>query len=264
MPSTAMAWSARSTEGYLLRVRERAGRWRAELVDPETGRRVRALRIVMVRVTFSVDTKKGKEPPTVEITVCTNVPPMPRREQRRVERRIVNAVVKLLWVLFDIRKDTKYLPGWLEREVLEVVPFAYKSMRDIEELRREWPRARLTAYYGAEGREVPVLSLGVVSERRLDRAILRADRLLREMGLRVMGRPRGEYFASEDVIKIGVEYGPPSRECPRFPYVSVRLHLRSPKGREREWRATIYVRGRIVVDVLRRLGIRLERGETGE
>ena len=261
-----MAWSARSTEGTVLRVRERRGRWRAELVDPETGRRLRSLRMIMVRVTFSIDTERGHEPPTVEITVCTNVPPMPRREQRRVEGRVVNAVVKLLWILFDLWKDAHALPPDALKPLVELVPFAFKPMSEIGELRREWPRARLETRV-VEGAEVPyALSIGVVSERRLDRAILLADRLLREVGRRAMGRPREEYFASQDVIKIGVEYGPPARECPRFPYVRVTLHLRRPERREREWRATIYVRPRVVINVLRRLGIRLERGgvEAGE
>jgi hypothetical protein len=281
-----MSWRARTTEGYRLEVHRRRGRWVADVVEPETGVRLRRLRAVMVRVTFSIETEKGKEPPTVEVTVCTNVPAGPRRWMRWVERRVVNAVVKLLYILFDLKKDLSLLGGELrvraEAELRGLVPFALKTVAMFGELRGEWPRARLEereVEVEGERRTVYVLRLGVASERRLDRAIWRLDRHLRGVGATAMGRPREEYFASQDVIKIGVEYGEPTARCPRWPYVRVHLHLKAYESeggrrrrgkeeryvrREREWILTLYIRRRVVYDVLRRLGVRLEWGERGE
>lgn len=262
-----MSWSAKDINGYDLRVHRHRGRWVADIVDPDTGTRLKRLRIILDRVTFSIETDKGKEPPAVEITVCTNLPAASKRETERMERRIVNAVVKLLWVMFDIRKDTFRLTTEQENEVASIVPFAYGRM-DL------WPSAKWVKRR-RKGKEIDTLYLGVISERRLDRAIWRVDHYLRQLvpPRRAMdrvgerGEKEGKYFTSEHVIKIGVEYGEPDRKCPRWPYVYVRIDMKAYQGkgkgkrgkgevvRERHWELYLYIRDRLRYDVLKRLGV---------
>jgi hypothetical protein len=271
-----VSWRARGTDGRILEFSydPRRRRWGAWLVDPETGRRLRALRVVMVSVTFSVETRAGKEPPVVEITACTNVPPMSRRARDRVVRRVANAVVKLLWLMFDLRKEAAPLPQDAYAALERVVPFALLSIHD-ERLRGLWPQYRYREVEAA-GRRYYEVHLGVMSERRMDRALWLADQLLRTIGRRLLWRCReevvegrvvrdcGEYFAHQSVIKVGVEVGPREPRCPRWPYVRVYMHLRNVKEgvvvRERAWVATILIRRRTPYDMLRRLGIELEMG----
>jgi len=186
-------WRRITTEGYEIVTfyNPRENRWVTMLRDPKTKRFIKRLKGIEIKITFSIETGKGNEPLTVEITASTSIPSMSERRLRYWIRRIVNMAIKLIYLYFDVEKD-----------------LAGKATRYADYI-----RYRVHSFRAAR----------VTSERTADWLIRR----LIELG--AFMRPLNEYFTHEAFIKIGIEYTEPKAGV-MLPYVRYYIEKKGRRG----------------------------------
>jgi len=183
------------------------------------------LKVVEFRITFSVETKRSHGKPVIvmaEVTAST----LCRRFGAIRRYRVVNACLKLFWIIFDAFKDiTK------DKRVLVGSEIYDNLMRRIRFVQRRAKRIR---------------------EEFLDRII---SDMIKYMGSFV--RPREEYFTHQSIIKIGIEELAPSEEVPRYSRVKVVVEKKEPSYYRRE--CTIRISRKTAIDMLELLGMRIRR-----
>jgi len=143
---------------------------------------------LMLRLTFSIETGKGHEPFECEVT-CESILPTTDEAQRGYYlRRIVNAVIKYFWVVFDSFKDIRPAKGIAEGSPME--------------------RALKWAIWLQKYADP-------IEEENVDMFL----ELMMKLG--AFQRDLDEYVTHEAVITIGVEYEATIRTQPAYPNVDV-------------------------------------------
>lgn len=158
---------------------------------------IRAYRIIL---TFSIETGEGHEPFYAEVTCDTVISAeIPEEKQREMINRIINAVIKLFWIVFDAFKcvmdDRKTIWGQTEYDAI---------------LKR-------VIYFQKYATTVFEYAMDNLLKRLIDHGCLT--------------RPPEEYVTRQAILKIGVEYHfAPEKAVPEYPMV----HVLIEKGRSKE------------------------------
>jgi len=153
------------------------------------GRRWIKLEILRIILTFSIETGGGKEPLYCEVTADTSISGLLSREKvKEIAMRIVNAVLKLFYVVFDVNKDFP---------------------KDLWEIYRE---------IGSRIKHVRALlkKQGTIHESLLDFILTGIEHVTG-----VLTRPFEEYAVTMKILKIGVEYA----EAKQIVYPRVRVQI---------------------------------------
>ena len=148
---------------------------------------IEKLKYLRIYMTFSIETGSGHEPFMAEVTCNTVVPPdLTEAERKEKERRIVNGVLKLFFILFDWNKIVyKGDPDELWRALYYLRDYA----RPVYESQRP-PRLGLDEF----------LMLPIIQRR-------------------IRSRSPDEFVTRESVITIGVEYESTPSLYPEYPEV---------------------------------------------
>jgi hypothetical protein len=183
------------------------------------------LKVFEFRITFSIETERshGKNIVTVaEVTAST----LCRRLGAIRRHRIVNACLKLFWIIFDAFKDlTK------DKRILVGSEIYDDLMRRVRFVQRRAKRIR---------------------EEYLDKII---SDMIRYMGSFV--RPREEYFTHQSIIKIGIEELAPSEDIPKYPRVKILIEKKEPSYYSRE--LTVRISRKTAIDILELLEMRMRK-----
>ncbi len=141
-------------------------------------------------VTFSIETGTGHEPLYAEVTCDTVI----GLDETVALDRILNAVIKLFWIMFDVQKalkDIEYLKD-TSKEAKEIYDFVVKRKIYFQKYATEIYEAAMD---------------------NLLKIIIELDGIARDSE---------EYVTCQAIIKIGVEYYPaPEGAKPRYPDVHV-------------------------------------------
>ena len=194
----------------------------------ELKRIVPPYKFLRVVVTFSIETGTGHEPFYAEVTCDTVI----KAEEIAATDRIMNAVIKLFWILFDIQKALKDLE-WLKespkREEKEIYDFIVK--------RKEFFQKYATEIY--------------------EEAM---DNLLKVIiKLEGIARDPEEYVTCQAIIKIGVEYYPAPEDAePKYPKVHVLIEKGTSAEAKGDWviERTLLMAAETEVDMLTILDMR--------
>ena len=162
----------------------------------------RFLRIV---ITFSIETGRGHEPFYAEVTCDTVV----SVEEAVAVDRIVNATIKLFWIMFDIQKalyDLSWLKDSEKKEEKEIYDFIVKRKEFFQKYAEE------------------------IYEEAMDnllKVIIKLEGLARDLE---------EYVTCKAIIKIGIEYYPAPEEAePKYPHVHVLIEKGTSVETKGQW-----------------------------
>ena len=185
------------------------------------------LRIV---ITFSIETGRGHEPFYAEVTCDTVV----GAEETVAVDRIVNATIKLFWIMFDVQKAL-YDLGWLKvsekKEETEIYDFMVKRKIFFQKYAEE------------------------IYEEAMDnllKVIIKLEGLARD--------PE-EYVSCQAIIKIGVEYYPSPEEAePKYPKVHVLIEKGTSAETKGQWtiERVLLIAPETEIDILKLLAMRYE------
>jgi hypothetical protein len=187
-------------------------------------------RYLRIQITFSIDTKRGHQPFYAEVTCDSVIRAEDEPKLREIIGRIVNAALKLFFVLFDYAKCLFDIRGTaiydaVERRIRSIIHRA-KTGGGVKEDELDWIISNLAAYGGLD-------------------------------------RPREEYVTHQAIIKIGVEAPMPAPEEaePKYPEVHVLIE-KGMSSEEIAKTAELYliVSDRTEEDMARRLGMEIEYG----
>ena len=185
------------------------------------------LRVV---ITFSIETGKGHEPFYAEVTCDTVI----GAEEPAAVDRIVNAVIKMFWIMFDVQKalyDLSWLKDSKKKEETEIYDFIVKRKEFFQK-------------YAEEIYEYAMDNLLKV--------IIKLEGLTRD---------REEYVTCQAIIKIGVEYYPAPKEAePKYPHVHVLIEKGTSAETKGQWtiERMLLIAPETEVDMLRILDMRYE------
>lgn len=189
-------YAIRSLQGWQTRDQKRIEELK-KLVPP--------IEYLRVTITFSIETGEGHSPFYAEVTCDTVIPRyISYTEQRERIQRIINAVIKLFWIIFDsfkeITKDVKVIWGVNEyNDILKTAIFFQKYADEVQESAMDNLINRLIAH-GA------------------------------------LKRAPDEYVTRQSLIKIGVEFHYASMGAePSYPRVHVLIEKGADKATLGEW-----------------------------
>ena len=191
-----LVYAIRALRGWQTRDRKEIEKLK-RLIPP-----IKALKLTL---TFSIETGRGNEPFYAEVTCNTIIPAETTREQEReIVDRIVNAVVKLFWILFDTWKDiTK------DKRAL----WGAKVYNDL---------VKRAVYFQKYAKKI--------YEEAMDNFL---KKLMELGGLK---RDPEEYVTTQAILKIGLEVHPASPEDePKYPTVHVLIEKGRSAQTKGEW-----------------------------
>lgn len=215
-------YSVRALEGWQTRDRELIADLK-KVIPP-----IENLRIIL---TFSIETGTGHEPFFAEVTCDTVIPAaMPREIQTEVVNRIVNAVVKLFWIMFDVQK------ALYDMEIM--------GLKGTEPYNFIVKRKQFFQKYATEIFEASM------------------DNLLKAIiEMKALQRSRDEYVTKQAILKIGVEYmiAPKGAE-PLYPIVDVLIEKGKNAETKGEWviKRKIQIAPTIDLDMMKLLEMKTE------
>ena len=183
-------------------------------------------KFLRVIITFSIETGEGHEPFYAEVTCDTVI----SRGERAPVDRLINATIKLFWIMFDIQKAL-YDLRWLKEEDKE----AYDALVKRKEFFQK---------YATEIYEYAMDNL-----------------LKRIIELNAFIRDPDEYVTTQAVIKIGVEYLPAPKEAePKYPRVHILIEKGKDRGTKGEWtiERMLLIADETDVDIMKILEMRYE------
>ena len=185
------------------------------------------LRVV---ITFSIETGEGHEPFYAEVTCDTVV----GAEETAAVDRIVNATIKLFWIMFDVQKalyDLSWLKESEKKEEKEIYDFIVKRKMFFQKYAEE------IYEYAMDNLLSVIIKLG---------------------GLE---RSREEYVTCQAIIKIGIEYYPAPEEAePKYPKVHILIEKGTSVETKGEWtiERVLLIADETEIDIMRILGMRYE------
>ena len=196
-------YAIRALRGWQTRDREEIEKLK-KLIPP-----IKALKLT---ITFSIETGRGHEPFYAEVTCQTIISAdTPREQETEIVDRIVNAVIKLFWVLFDIQKalyDLEHLKGTSE--------YDYMVKRKMQ----------FQKYFKK------------IYEEAIDNLL----KMIKNKG--GLKRDPEEYVTTQAIIKIGLEVHPASPEDePKYPTVNVLIE----KGRSEETKGEWIIEKQLII-----------------
>lgn len=154
-----------------------------------------------VSITFTIETGTGHELFYAEVTCDTVIP----RTEEVASDRIINAVIKLFWIMFDIQK----------------------ALLDIEWLKDKDPKTYDKIVKRKEFFQKYATEIFEYAMDNLLRAIIK---------LGGIERSKDEYVTKQAIIKIGVEYFPaPDEAEPKYPKVHVLIEKGTSAETKGEW-----------------------------
>ena len=160
------------------------------------------LRVV---ITFSIETGEGHEPFYAEVTCDTVV----GAEETVAVDRVVNATIKLFWIMFDVQKalyDLSWLKESEKKEEKEIYDFIVKRKIFFQKYAEE------------------------IYEEAMDNLLS----VIIELG--GLERSGEEYITCQAIIKIGMEYFPAPEEAePKYPYVHVLIEKGTSAETKGQW-----------------------------
>lgn len=154
-----------------------------------------------ISLTFSIETGMGHEPFYAEVT-CDTV--IGLKEPEHTDR-VMNATIKLFWIMFDIQK----------------------ALRDLEDVKDKDPKlydriVKRKEFFQKYAEEI--------FEYAMDNLL----KVIIELG--GLARSPDEYVTRQAIIKIGVEYFPAPEEAePKYPKVHVIIEKGTSKETKGEW-----------------------------
>jgi len=197
-------YAIRALRGWQTRDRKEIEKLK-KLIPP-----IKALKLT---ITFSIETGRGHEPFYAEVTCQTIIPIDTSREQQtEIVNRIINAVIKLFWILFDTWKDVT------------------KDKRDL---------------WGAKAYDT-ILRRGIYFQKHAKTIYEEAmDNFLKALiKLGCLSRDPEEYVTTQAIIKIGLEVHPASPEDePKYPTVNVLIE----KGRSEETKGEWIIKKQLII-----------------
>jgi len=183
-------YAVRALRGWQTRDRKRI---------EELQKAIPPIEYLRISITFSIETGTGHEPFFAEVT-CDTVRKVTERRAED-ETRVINAVIKMFWIMFDVQKAL-YDLTWLRDE--------NKEQYDAIVKRKEYFQK-----YTPE-----------IWEEAMDNFLNAIDQL------KGFERDPDEYITKEAILKIGVEYFETTEAAePKYP----RVHVFIEKTKERAY-----------------------------
>ena len=188
---------------------------------------IKAYRIIL---TFSIETGEGHEPFYAEVTCDTVISAeMPEEQQKEMINRIINAVIKLFWIVFDsfkcVMDDRKTIWGQEEYDaILKRVIFFQKYATTVFEY-----------------------AMDNLLKRLIDHGCLT--------------RPPEEYVTRQAILKIGIEYHYALETSePAYPMVHVLIEKGRDEESKGEWtiERNIQIADETDIDIMMILDMRVE------
>jgi len=186
-------------------------------------------KFLRVLITFSIETGTGHEPLYAEVTCDTVI----GLDEPAAVDRIMNAAIKLFWIMFDVQKALKDIE-WLKdssREAKEIYDFIVKRKIYFQKYAKE------------------------IYEEAMDnllKVIIEFDGIARDSE---------EYVTCQAIIKIGAEYYPAPEEAePKYPKVNVLIEKGTSAEKKGDWviEKVLLIAPETEVDMLKILNMRYE------